>query len=235
MHPMLAAVLAAALGQAAPAPAPQDPGPPAPPAAGRVVTLLGGLALGGADQVARRFNGLAAVELATVFDVGPARAGVMLSVGERCGAGAWSLSLLGGRAVRAQASTEVDLLAELGVLGLWQHGASTLFSRTSVSGGRAAVPFGGLRAVVRPSAEPGGAALGLFVQRTFGSVAAPYRFTRCTLLSACTTEDKVARYGGLAVGLSFEVVWYGRAPPRREGAPGGGRPPDEPPPAVAPW
>lgn len=244
MHLVLALLLAATPMEGPPPASPEPPAtpegggfwptppaaPPASPPAGatpdpaagpRPFTLLAGAVLGATDQVVRGPNGLLAFEVGLLVDPGPVRAGVLGSLGLRRDAGAWSLSLLAGRTFRLASGAPLDLLGELGLAGFWQRDAEGMFQSTSVSGGSATLPYAGARLIFGPAREPGGGALGLFVHQTFGQVREPYRVTRCSFLSPCTTEEKEVRYGGWAAGITVDLAWIGRPRP-------------EPPPAAAP-
>lgn len=227
MPAVLALLLMAAAQEAPPDPpaafwpAPTPPPPPAPPT-GRPFALLLGAALGATDQVERRPNGLAALEVGVLLPPGALRAGLLGTMGQRRDALAWSVSLLLGRETGRTGLGPAEAYLELGLQGYWRRGTQSITRTTEVSGGDAALPMLGLRLQLGPAREPSGFALGLFVQQTLGSATETYQVTTCHLLSGCTTEDRVARYGGFAAGVTLGVAFIGRtrdAPPAAEPAP----------------
>jgi hypothetical protein len=183
------------------------------------VTILGGLVLGATDQVQPNVNFLLGGELGLLVDAGALRVGGLGSLGARRDAGAWSVGGLVGYGLRRPGRTNVDLLGELGLVGFWLGDSEELLSTRTISGGSAVLPYLGLRVVVGAGAEPGGAAVSLFLQQTGGSTSSTYRVTDCAFLLACETVTRVARYGGFAAGIAIDLAVVVRSSGRAGQAP----------------
>lgn len=112
----------------------------------------------------------------------------------------YSLAFLAGSGLAVGEGLRVTALGELG----WQTYQLQAGVVEDVSGGSGALPFAGARLGLELRGRRAMVGLAASYRETLGSAREPFTQTVCAF--GCTSEQRVARYGGGTIGLEL-VLW----------------------------